>query len=280
VPPRPRVEPPATRSYRGLITLRRDTGLVGPTKIHDDYRLAAPAPSSNFDGSTFVLSCGGNLGALQVGAIRSLIERGIRPGLIVGTSIGEVNGTFLAGSPNLEGIARIVASWSALRRKDVLVLRMSTLLGGLVVRRGPLFDPGPMRNVVNSHLPFDRIEDATVPLAIVATEVETGQPVVLRSGDLVAALMASCAIPRVLRPVEVDGTLLSDGGAAAKVPLREAVALGGRELYVIPKAPLQVERLRRQVAERPLTGAEDLAVHLVEPPNAHLRSVICAVHPR
>jgi NTE family protein len=197
----------------------------------------------------FVLGGGGNLGALQVGMMYALVERGLRPGMIVGTSVGAINGAFLASRSDLHGIAEIARLWSSLRRKDVLGVDLGTLLGGL--RRSPrhLFDSSSIRRILEAFLGFRRLEDAPIPLAVVATELGSGEPVVLDSGDATTALLASSAIPGIFPPVEIDGRFLVDGAAAADVPLRQALSLGARDLYVLPTAPAQVVSWVRRVGE-------------------------------
>jgi NTE family protein len=219
----------------------------------------------------FVLSGGGNLGALQVGALSALIESGVYPGMIVGTSVGAVNGTLLASRPDMRGIGEITAFWSSLRRRDLLGVSATTLIGGLLGLRGYLFDSMPMQRVLDSFLTFRRLEDAPIPLVVVATDLATGGPVVLRSGDTLSALMASCAIPGLLPPVAIDGRPLVDGALSADVPLREAVALGGQDLYVIATAPLQVERLGQQDPSIPTDPSRDgLRVRVFSPPSVRV----------
>ncbi len=220
---------------------------------------------------TFVLSGGGNLGALQVGMLRALYEHRIRPRLIVGTSVGAVNGAFLASHPGLPGIEEIVSFWSSLRRRDVFEVNASVLIGGLLGHHGYLFDSAPMRRVLESFVSFHRLEDSPVRLAVVATEVAGGAPVVIEAGDVMTALLASCAIPGVMPPVEIDGLTLIDGAASADTPVRQAISLGARELWVIPTAPLQVERLQREEAALAPGGyPEGLSLHIVPPPRAHV----------
>jgi NTE family protein len=201
----------------------------------------------------------------------ALVESGIRPGMIVGTSIGAINGALLAGRADLEGVAEIADLWSSLRRRDVLGVSAPTLLRGLLGRRGPLFDSLPMRRVVESFLNFSRLEDAPVPLAVVATALITGEPVVLDSGDATTALLASSAVPGILPPVEIGGRMLVDGSGAADVPLRQAVSLGARDLYVLPTAPKQIETLLEQ---SPGCGTTDRpgrpTVRILAPPDVHI----------
>jgi len=224
-------------------------------------------PSHDTDPPTFVLSGGGNLGAVQVGMIYALIESGIRPGMIVGTSVGAINGAFLASRADLDGIGEIARFWSSLRRRDVFGIGVLPLALGLVRQRSYLFDSRPMRRVLESFMAFTRLEEAPIPFAVVATALDTGEPVLLDSGNALTALLASAAIPRVLPPVEIDGRLLVDGAAAADVPLRQALSLGARNLYVLPTAPLQVARM----LDPPANDTGDApAVHVMTPPDVHV----------
>jgi NTE family protein len=214
-----------------------------------------------------VLSGGGNLGALQVGMMYALVEKGLRPGMIVGTSVGAINGAFFASRPDLPGIAEIARLWTSLRRKDVLGVDFGTLVGGFRGHPRHLFDSSSIRRIVDSFLTFRRLEEAPIPLTVVATALGTGEAVVLNSGDATNALLASSAVPRLLPPVEIDGRLLVDGAVAADVPLQQAVALGARELYVLPTAPAQVAALERQGAMCDAgEGADRPIVHVIPPP--------------
>ena len=220
---------------------------------------------------TFVLSGGGNLGALQVGMMYALVETGLRPGMIVGTSVGAINGAFFASRPDLHGITEIARLWSSLRRKDVLGVDLGTLVGGIRGRPRHLFDSSSIRRIIDTFVNFRRLEDAPIPLTVVATALGTGEAVVLNSGDATTALLASSAVPRLLPAVEIDGRLLVDGAAAADVPVREAVSLGARDLYVLPTAPAQVTTLmERTSASGIIDGVDGPTVHVVPPPDTHI----------
>ena len=196
--------------------------------------------------AAFVLGGGGNLGAIQVGMVYALAERGILPSLIVGTSVGAINGAFLASRADLDGIAEIAEIarfWQSLRRADILRVDAATVLRGLPRRDGHLFDSSGLRSALQSFVGFERIEEAPIPLAVVATESGSRRPVVLDSGDVVMALLASNAIPRLLPPVVHAGTVLVDGSVAADMPVRQAVALGATQLFVLPTARHQLHVL-------------------------------------
>jgi len=244
-------------------------GPAGVATAPGDGRATAPASAPG--SPAFVLSGGGNLGAIQVGMMYALVEKGLRPGMIVGTSVGAINGAFFASRPDLPGIAEIARLWSSLRRRDVLGVDLGTLVGGFRGRPRHLFDPSSIRRILESFLTFNRLEDAPIPLTVVATALGTGEAVILNSGDATNALLASSAVPRLLPPVEIDGRLLVDGAAAADVPLQQAVALGARELYVLPTAPAQVAALVRQGAECDTgEGALGTIVHVIPPPETHI----------
>jgi predicted acylesterase/phospholipase RssA len=216
----------------------------------------------------FVLSGGGNLGALQVGMMYALIESGVRPGMIVGTSVGAINGAFLASRSDLPGIAEIARLWSSLRRKDVLGVDLGTLVGGFRGRPRHLFDSTAIRRILDSFVAFRRLEDAPIPLTVVATELDTGEAVVLNSGDATTALLASSAVPWLLPAVEIDGRLLVDGAAAADVPVRQALSLGALDLYVLPTAPLQVASLARETLRH--ADTDGATVRVIPPPDMRI----------
>jgi predicted acylesterase/phospholipase RssA len=228
--------------------------------------------AENAPGSpAFVLSGGGNLGAIQVGMMYALVEKGLWPGMIVGTSVGAINGAFFASRPDLPGIAEIARLWTSLRRKDVLGVDLGTLVGGFRGRPRHLFDSSAIRRILESFLTFNRLEDAPIPLTVVATALGTREAVILNSGDATNALLASSAVPRLLPPVEIDGRLLVDGAAAADVPLQQAVALGARAIYVLPTAPAQVAALVRQGEACDTTeGGGATIVHVIPPPETHI----------
>ena len=242
---------------------------VGSTTLSG---LAVDERGSPHDGAgspAFVLSGGGNLGALQVGMLYALVESGLRPGMIVGTSVGAINGAFLASRPDLPGIAEMARLWSSLRRKDVLGVDLGTLVGGFRGKPRHLFHSASIRRILDSFVTFRRLEDAPIPLTVVATALGTGEAVVLNSGDATTALLASSAVPRLLPAVEVDGRLLVDGAAAADVPVCQALSLGARDLYVLPTAPSQVATLaeRARAADDDANGA---IVRVIPPPDVRI----------
>lgn len=188
--------------------------------------------------AVFVLSGGGNLGAVQVGMLRGLLEAGIRPDAVVGTSIGALNGAFLAGHNDIAGIEALTELWTSVRRSDAFPFRISTLARGMLGRQPFMFDSLGLQSVLaRAQFGFDRLEEAPLPLRVVTTDICSGEAVVLTKGDTVRALLASSAIPGVFSSVEIDGRTLVDGGVVANTPIVQAEELDPTVIYVLPTMP-------------------------------------------
>jgi NTE family protein len=172
---------------------------------------------------------------MQAGMIHALYERGITPDLLIGTSAGALNTAFLASRPATTATAQeLAALWRGLRRSHILPLRPATLLSGLAGRRDHLIPDQALRRLAARHLQFERLEQAAIPLHLVAFDLLAGTEVRLSDGPLADAVLAAAAIPGVLPPVRWRGRLLADGGIAGNTPVAHAVALGARRIYVLP----------------------------------------------
>jgi NTE family protein len=179
----------------------------------------------------FALSGGGNLGAMQAGSIRALVEAGIKPDLLVGTSIGSLNAAFCATHPGVKGCEALEAAWGNLRRKDVFRFELSRAIVGFLGLRDHLVATRRLKQIIREWLGIERIEDAPVAFAAVATDALTGDIVVMRDGEVSSALMASSAIPGIFPPVQRGGRWLVDGSLSAGCPAAEALSLGADEVY-------------------------------------------------
>lgn len=184
--------------------------------------------------TAFVLSGGGSLGAVQAGMMLALAERGVVPDLLVGTSVGALNAAYLASGPSYQGARSLANVWSELRRRDVFPLPGPGAVRALAGRGDHLIDAAPLRRLLTKHLPYPRLEDAPWPVVVVATEVTTGQEVVLAEGDAVDAVLASASLPGVFAPVEFEGHTLIDGGVVNHTPISVAVDLGADRVVVLP----------------------------------------------
>jgi NTE family protein len=180
----------------------------------------------------FVLSGGASLGAVEVGMLMALRERGIAPDLIVGTSVGALNGGWLAGHPDapLDELAEI---WTKLRRQDVFPLAPVRGFLAFTGRRRSLVPSGHLRALIEHHLTFERLEDAPVPMHVSAVNVLTGEEVLFSRGRAADVIMASAAIPAVFDPVTLDGVPYIDGGVVDNTPISHAVALGADVVWVL-----------------------------------------------
>lgn len=187
-------------------------------------------------GAAFVLSGGGNLGALQVGMLRALCERDIRADVVFGCSVGALNGAGYAAAPDPDGVTALAERWTALGSDASSVMPSSVIPNPVqLIRRGEaLHDGTGLRATVEAFLgAATRFEDLALPFECVATDVERGVEHWFRSGPLIEPILASAALPAVYPMVTVDGRRYLDGGAVDNVPVERAVEWGARTIYVL-----------------------------------------------
>ena len=201
--------------------------------------------------AAFVLSGGASLGAAQVGMLTALTEAGVQPDLVIGTSVGAINGSWVAGGSHP---AELGAVWRALRRDTVFPARPLGGLLGFIGTRCHLVPDSGIRRLLRDHLRFDRLEDSPVPFHVVATDLLSGCDTLLSRGDAVDAILASTAIPGVLPPVRIAGRELMDGGVVNNTPISHAVRLGADVIWVLAAG------YSCALAERP-RSALGLALH-------------------
>ena len=182
----------------------------------------------------FVFSGGASFAAAQVGMLRAVVDTGITPDLVVGTSAGALNAVAFASDPTPEGVETLVDAWLATRRSDVLPVRPLTVALGLAGRRDHLFPSTRLRSWLASNLPVDRLEQTVVPTQVVTTDLATGEPVLLDEGPALPALLASCAIPGIFPAVSIGGRSLVDGGLSADTPIGAAEDAGATRVLVFP----------------------------------------------
>src|SRR5579864_1537010 len=190
--------------------------------------------SDRFGVTAFVFAGGGSLGAIEVGMLRELLAQGEHPGFVVGASAGAINAAYFAGRPDSDGVATLEALWRRIRRQDIMPLSMLGLLSMILRTRPHLVEAHALRVLLEKHLTYERIEQALLPLHIVATDLLAGHEVVLSSGPVVNAVLASAAIPGVFPPVRIDGVDLVDGGVASNTPISVAIGLQATRIVVLP----------------------------------------------
>lgn len=207
----------------------------------------APAPTT----TAFVLGGAGNMGAIQLGMLRALLERHVVPDLVVGCSVGALNGGAIASAPTLETLDRLEALWLGLSASDVWPSRPAASVVQLLRRRPAINSNDGLRRVVDRFLPGATFADLELPFACVATSLDTGRERWFTEGSLVDAVLASSALPALLPPVEIDGESLIDGAAVNVVPLAKALEMGADRVFILqlkdldamprrPRRPLDV----------------------------------------
>lgn len=201
-----------------------------------------------------VLSGGGAIGSVQVGHLLALHDLGIVPDVIVGTSVGAINGAVVAADPVL-GAVRLASIWSKLRRDDVFPIRPLGLLNSLRNGAAGVLTTSGLVSLVSRHLPVQNMDDLAIPLHAIAADAVTGTLVDLCSGDLVQALMASSALPGIFPPVHLAGRTLMDGGLVADLPVDHAFDLGVRSVIVLDSSgPCEITDPPRTIVESVATA--------------------------
>ncbi len=180
-----------------------------------------------------MLAGGGSFGAIQVGMMHALAKHGVAADLVVGSSVGAINGAYYAGDPSLKGVLGLEALWRSLKRHDVFPVTLRTLLG-FMWRRDFLIPHDGIRKLIEDHLPYRNLEQAQLPLHIVTTDFVSGESVVLSDGPAVEAILASTAIPGAFTPVHYRNHFLADGAISSNTPVRVAVQKGAKRLIVLP----------------------------------------------
>jgi NTE family protein len=205
--------------------------------------------------NAFVFSGGGNLGAIQAGMLKALLEVGVTPDVVVGTSIGSVNAAVLAADPTLEQANAICEGWTHVRSRNFFPLNPLTV-GKALMRQGSVFPSTSWRRYLESVIPYERIEDASIPLRIAVTDYDDAAPVTLESGPVVDAVLASTALPTVFPPHPIGDHLYIDGAFSEQLPLAPAIEAGADTVYVLAVGtadPPSGERSARKILRHSLT---------------------------
>jgi NTE family protein len=199
--------------------------------------------------TAFVLGGGGRWGAVEVGMIQALHEASIEPDLILGTSIGAFNGAVIADYPGREGVDRLNGFWEEVTGADLFQTSFLDRARRVATLKPSIHETWELRSLVEHAIhPDTRIEDLHTPFQCVAASIERSAERWFAAGPLVDAVLASCAVPALFPPIEIDGEHFYDGGLVDSVPLARAVSLGATVVYV-----LQVGRI-----ESPLRPPERL----------------------
>ena len=216
--------------------------------------------------TAFVLGGGGILGAVEVGMLRALFERGITPDLVLGTSVGAVNGAMVAREPRLPVIDRLTDLWTqTAASRDVYGDRPLRTVRRAVSTGTHIYSARPLTQRLADELGELTFADLEVTFQVCAASIERSAEHWFESGPLVPAIVASAAVPGLLPPAEVETEYgvehFLDGGLVNSIPVGRAVALGATRIFVlqvgridrplsVPRRPWDVARVSFEVARR------------------------------
>jgi NTE family protein len=212
--------------------------------------------------TAFVLGGGGVLGAVEVGMLRALFERGVVPDLVLGTSVGALNGAMVARDPSLDVIERLTELWQgAAQSRDVYGDKPLRTVRRAVATGTHVFSAKPLKQRLEDEFGDAVIEDLPVRFQVCAASIERAAEHWFESGRIVDAVVASAAVPGLLPPAEVDGEHFLDGGIVNSIPVGRAVQLGATRIFVLqvgridrplqpPRRPWEVARVSFEIARR------------------------------
>ncbi len=212
--------------------------------------------------TAFVLGGGGVLGAVEVGMLRALLERQIIPDLVLGTSVGALNGAFVASDPTLAVTDRLVELWSeASQTGDVYGDRPLKTMRRAVSSRTHIYSSDGLRTRLAEAFGDVLLEDLPVRFQVCAASIERAAEHWFETGSVVDAVLASAAVPGLLPPAKVGDEHFLDGGIVNSIPLGRAVQLGAQRIFVLqvgridrplaaPHNPFEVARVSFEIARR------------------------------
>ena len=257
--------------------------------------LTGPRPEPRTPDTAFVLGGGGMLGGYQVGMLRALLERDIKPDLVIGTSVGSIQGAILAADPNLSVVAALTDFWHDALTHKIMSVSPRALLANLARLRPAVASQDALRGVLEHHVgAHTRIESLVVPFQCAAASIERSTARYFDYGPLVPALLASSCVPGLWPPVRLGDEHYIDGGVVETVPFTRAVSYGAKHIYVLrlrqrelslraPRWPWQVGQTVFEVSRRHRLGQvinmrpDGVTVHLLptgeeflEPPDTGL----------
>ena len=190
----------------------------------------------------FVLGGGGVHGAAEVGMLRALADRGITPDLVVGASVGALNGAVLAADP-ATAVERLTKLWATLDEHSPFDASLIERASTFARTRTHLHGNHRLQRLMLTHLDVRRFDELELPFHCVAASIERAAARWFDDGELIPALLATTAVPGLLPAVEIDGEHHLDGGLVDSIPVGRAIELGARRIYV-----LQVGRVEQPLS--------------------------------
>ncbi len=212
--------------------------------------------------TAFVLGGGGVLGAVEVGMLQALFERGVTPDLVLGTSVGALNGAMVARDPSSAVVGRLTELWQEVASsREVYGDRALRTVRRAMSTGTHIYSATPMRRRLEEEFGDTTFQDLPVRFQVCAASIERAAEHWFSTGPIVPAVVASAAVPGLLPPAKVGDEHFLDGGIVNSIPLGRAVALGADEVYVlqvgridrplrVPQRPWDVARVSFEIARR------------------------------
>ncbi|TVQ72147.1 MAG: patatin [Balneolaceae bacterium] len=210
------------------------------------------------------LGGGAVLGAVHVGVLKALEEKNIKVDCLSGTSIGSFVGALYAFGVDVDEIEKLTRD---LRWLDISEISLSKF--------------GLMSNEKFGELLVEKIgdkniEDAKIPMRIIATDIATGEKVILEKGNLADAVRASACLPGIFKPVEIDGRLLVDGGIVENVPVTPLVDMGADYIIAVQLTVSAAAKRPEHIIEVMLNTFEFMITNISKP---YLKDVNVLIKP-
>ncbi|HUO48736.1 MAG TPA: patatin-like phospholipase family protein [Acidimicrobiales bacterium] len=211
--------------------------------------------------TAFVFAGGGARGAAQIGMLQALMGRGIQADALYGASVGSINAAGFAADPTFGGVEHMASIWRRITRDDVFPQGRFSPPWRFLQRRDAVHSNNGLRQVIEAGVPFNRFEDAVIPVEVNATSLTDGRSRWFGSGSPFEPILASCALPALLPPVTIDGESFIDGGVVDNVPIGRAIEQGAQRIFVLLCGPMHYTPSVHQRPVEAVLTAFFIAVH-------------------
>jgi NTE family protein len=211
--------------------------------------------------TAFVFAGGGARGAAQIGMLQALMSRGIQADAVYGASVGSINAAGFAADPTFGGVEHMASIWRRITRDDVFPQGRFSPPWRFLQRRDAVHSNNALRALIESGVPFDRFEDAAIPVEVNATSLTDGRSRWFAAGAVVEPILASCALPALLPPVTIDGEAFVDGGVVDNVPIGRAIEQGAQRIFVLLCGPMHYTPSVHQRPVEAVLTAFFIAIH-------------------
>jgi NTE family protein len=242
-----------------VLTLRFVVGQAKRSKA--EWLASQEEPEEEEEMTALVLAGGSTRGAIQIGMLQVLAEHGFVPDRVYGSSVGAINGAGFAADPTRAGVERMAQTWLKLKRDDIY--RSGRLHGPWLYlqQREAVYANSGLRAIVEKGFPFERLEEAVLPIEVVATSLTDGGERWFTHGPAIEAILASAAMPAIFPPVEIDGEKYIDGGIVDNVPFQRALDAGATRIVILLCSPPVVAPAPSRRPVEGMVNALLIAIH-------------------